>query len=41
MGAKQAAGQANLKKREKTNGISRAKTGGGWANLRKNENINE
>ena len=39
-GLKQGAGQANLRKKEKTNGLVRAKTGAGRANLRKKEKMN-
>ena len=39
-GQKQGAGQANLRKREKTNGLVGLKTGGRVGNLRKIENMN-
>ena len=36
----QGAGQTNLRKREKTNGLVGLKTGGRVGNLRKKENMN-
>ena len=39
-GSKQGAGRANLRKREKTNGLLGLKHGVGRANLRKKEKMN-